>query len=148
MIEPKTADVRPELVCVDPARVHEIWPYVTPLLDEAFERYGSNDERLEIEKGVKSGMMLLWLAWSSLRKIEAALITDLIKEDDYVVCRLRALAGRKVSRWIALLSKIEDYARDEDCKFVRYVGRRGWVMMLGEDYRVTHVRAEKRLKED
>ena len=137
----------PELVCVDPARVHEFWPHVGPLLDEAFNRFGSNDERKEVENGVRQGVMLLWLAWSSLRKIECALVTDLIKEDDYLVCRLRALAGCKVSRWIALLEKIEDYARAENCKFIRYVGRRGWVMMLGEDYRVTHVRAEKRLKE-
>lgn len=137
----------PSLVCVDPARVHEVWPHVVTLLDEAFERFGSNDERMEIENGVKQGAMLLWIVWSSLRKIECALVTDLIKEDDYIVCRMRALAGRKISRWLALLEKIEDFARAEDCKFIRYTGRRGWVMMLGEDYRVTHVRAEKKLKE-
>ena len=139
---------RPELICVDPSRAHEFWPHVAPLLDEALGRYGSNDERKEIESGVKSGVMLLWLAWSSQRKIEAALVTDLLKEDDYVVCRYRALGGRDVPRWLALKDKIEDYARAEDCKVIRYIGRRGWVMMLGEDYRVTHVRAEKRLKGD
>lgn len=138
----------PELVCVDPARANEVWPHVAPLLDEAFNRFGSNDERIELEASVKSGKALLWIVWSSLRKIECALVTDLIKEDDYTVCRMRALAGRKVSRWLALLEKIEDFARTEDCRFIRYTGRRGWVMMLGDDYRVTHVRAEKRLKED
>jgi hypothetical protein len=133
----------PALVCVDPARVAEVWPLVSALMDRAQERFGSNDERMAIEKDVREGLALLWMAWSDDRKIEAALVTDIIKEDDYKVCRLRALAGYNIQRWFKLLGRIEGFARDEKCRVIRYFGRKGWTIMLGADYRVTHVMAEK-----
>lgn len=133
----------PELVCVDPQRVEEMWPHVSHLIDAACERFGTQDERKELEASVKSGKALLWIAWSD--KIEAALVTDLVKEDDYLVCRLRALSGDTITRWIALLKKIEQYADDEGCRLIRYVGRRGWAFVLN-DYRITHIHAEKRLR--
>ncbi len=137
---------RPELVCVDPAQIEKLWPHVSALIDKATERYGSKDERSELEASVKSGKALLWLAWSASRQIEMALVTDLVKEDDYLVCRLRSVAGMRVLRWIALIDKIEQYARNENCKSIRYIGRRGWSLMMSDDYRITHVIAEKNLR--
>lgn len=136
---------RPSLICVDPALIGEVWPHVEPLLSEAYTRFGSQDERRTIEADVLEGRSLLWVAWSDNRKIEAALVTDLVKEDGELICRLRALAGRSLRRWIKLLGLIEEYANKEGCATVRYFGRQGWRAMLGSDYRVTHVQAEKRL---
>lgn len=138
-------DEKPELVCVDPARIEELWPHIAPLIDDAYARFGSRDERRKVEEDIRAGLALVWLAWSPKRQIEAALVTDLIREDDVLICRLRALAGEQVTRWLSLVAQIEAYAKAEKCSRTRYIGRPGWKAML-KDYRVTHVQAEKLLK--
>lgn len=135
----------PELLCVDPARVSEIWPHVSPLVDLAYAKVGSRDQREAAEKDVYSGIALLWVVHSPQRLIEAFAITDLIKEDDCLVCRIRAVAGRVMRRWLRLIEEIEAYAKRESCTEIRYVGRPGWGRALGPDYKVTHVIAAKRL---
>lgn len=137
-------DDKPTLVCVDPERIEEIWPHVVPLIDRAYERFGTQEERRKVESDIRGGLALMWLAWSAKRQIEAALVTDLIREDGTLICRLRAIAGEQVTRWLALVAQIEAYAKAEKCARTRYIGRPGWKAML-PDYRVTHVQAEKLL---
>lgn len=134
----------PRLICVPPDRFGEFWPHLEPLIRKAHERFGSNDEREELEAALRQGKALAWIAWSPAQKIEAVLVTDLMKEDGVLICRLRALAGRKLQRWLRLLDEVEQFARREGCAAIRFIGRPGWSRML-RDYHVTHVQAQKRL---
>ena len=136
----------PTLVCIPPKQIDELWPHIEPLIDDAYARFGSQDERRKVEDDIRNGLALVWIAWSDDHHIEAALVTDLLQEDGAVVCRLRALSGRKLTRWLGLLAEVEKHARAEKCKCVRYFGRLGWKAMLGPEYKVTHVQAEKQLK--
>src|SRR5262245_20679237 len=51
-----------QAVCVDPARVHEAWPLVAPLIRQAAERDGLSD-LARIAQDLHAGAALLWLAW-------------------------------------------------------------------------------------
>ena len=51
-----------ELVCVDPERVHEIWPHVRHLLKAACRRTELN-AFADIEADILSGGSLLWLGY-------------------------------------------------------------------------------------
>lgn len=128
---------QPELICVDPARVSEFWPFAGPMIRAAVER--TNLSAFEdIEKQVLAGEQLLWLAWSE--QIEAAATTHLSRN----VCTLTACSGHQRERWLPLFETIEKYARDEGCHTMRIYGRRGWERVL-DGYRVEHVILEKGL---
>ena len=60
-----------ELICVDPARVHEIWPLAEPLLRGAIARTGLS-AFCEIEREILCGDALLWL-WATHPMLPAAL---------------------------------------------------------------------------
>jgi hypothetical protein len=124
-----------ELICVPPERIFDFWPFARPLICTALERTRlSNIE--DIESEVLDGRQLLWLAWSD--HIEAAATTQL----SAAVCTLTACAGHQRERWIPLLGRIEQYARDECCSTIRLYGRKGWERVL-EGYTVEHVILEK-----
>lgn len=127
----------PRLICVDPARVAEFWPYAGPLIRSAIERTNLSDYA-DIERQVLSGQQLLWLAWSD--HIEAAATTHLARG----VCTLTACSGHQRERWLPLFEAIEKYAKDEGCHTMRIFGRRGWERVL-DGYRVEHVVLEKGL---
>jgi hypothetical protein len=136
-----------ELVCVEPGRVHEIWPIVAPLLRRATARTGLS-AFADIERDVLAGGALLWLALSGERSalaIDAAASTCLQHTDAGKVCVVTACAGNNMSRWLPLMPGIENYARDEGCKRVRIFGRKGWLRVL-EGYRPKHIILDKELR--
>ena len=131
-----------ELVCVDPKRVHEVWPHVVELIQRAVKRTNLSHS-LDIEYDVLHGDGLLWLAWNGMT-IEAAATTSLVETDADKVCILTACGGEEMSRWVQLMKAIEEYARNEGCACVRIYGRKGWQRVL-DGYTVKHVILEKGL---
>ncbi len=131
----------PQLVCVDPRHIAELWPYVVPVLKAAVARTGLSSFD-EIESDVLAGRSLLWLAWSD--QIEAAATTALVENDTSKICVLTACGGKGVRRWLALLEKIEEYAKAEGCSRMRILGRKGWQRVLGT-YHITNIVLERDL---
>lgn len=131
-----------ELVCVDPKRVHEVWPHVSELIGRAVRRTDLSHPH-DIAYDILHGDGLLWLAWNG-ETIEAAATTSLIETDRNKVCILTACGGEGMRRWLPLLNTIETYARKEGCACVRIYGRKGWQRVL-DDYHTKHIILEKGL---
>jgi len=135
-----------ELVCVDPKRVHEVWPHVAPLLRKATAKTGLSAFS-DIERDILAGRALLWLAVSGeggRAAINAVASTSLQQTDQGKVCVITACAGTNRSRWLPLISRIEAYAKEEGCRSVRIFGRKGWLRVL-EGYDTKHVILDKEL---
>jgi len=132
----------PELVCIDPGRVHEIWPHASALVRLACRRTALNAFE-DIESDVLSGRSLLWLAWNGL-SILAAATTVLTSSEIGRVCVITACGGGKMELWFPLIDGIEAYARAEGCERVRIYGRKGWIRVL-HGYRARHVILDKDL---
>lgn len=124
-----------DLLCVSPHDVLKVWPLASGLIRAAIERTELGDFE-SIEKDVLAGDQLLWLAISD--HIEAAATTHLSRN----VCTLTACSGHQRERWLPLFAKIEKYAKDEGCRAMRLIGRRGWERVL-EGYRCEFVVLEK-----
>jgi hypothetical protein len=131
-----------ELVCVDPDRVHEVWPHAAPLLQAACRRTTLNC-LVDLEADILGGRSLLWLAWDG-RRIVAAAATILIRSEIGRVCIITACGGRDMPRWLPLIDHIEAYARAEGCRRVRIFGRKGWLRVL-EGFEEKHIIMDKDL---
>src|SRR5689334_6763445 len=68
-----------ELVCIEPARIHDVWPHVRPLLEQACRRTALN-AFAAFEADILAGRSLAWIAWNG-NAIEAAAATTLINSD-------------------------------------------------------------------
>jgi hypothetical protein len=135
-----------ELVCVDPKRVHEIWPHVASPLRRAIAKTGLS-AFADVERDVLSGRALLWLAVSGEGggfTVEAVASTSLQQTDAGRVCIITACAGANMPRWLPLISNIEAYAKEEGCSCVRIFGRKGWLRVL-DGFRGKHVVLDKEL---
>jgi hypothetical protein len=132
----------PELICVPPGMVRQIWPIVESYLDAG---YGAADEFipddlipwLESEKGQ------LWIVIREGR-VMAAMTTCLVKQRSGLVLRLIGCGGVAMSEWSHLHRRIEKYAKAEGCVKVVTEGRPGWSKVL-DGYRATRVCLEKRI---
>jgi len=132
-----------EAVCVDPKRVHEVWPTVAPLIKKAMARgdLGTFDC---VEADVLSARALLWVAWADPFILGAA-VTQIIGSEQGKVCLIVACGGKRVDLWLNLIEKIEEYAKAESCRCTRIMGRKGWARLLS-DYQIARVVIEKDLR--
>lgn len=110
-----------DLVCVDPARVRELWPYAGPLIRAATRRLTLFEQ---IERSVLVGDQLLWIIWNG-KQITAAATTHLSDG----ACTITACGGSSMKSWLPAFSQIQQYAKDEGCS-VRIQGREGWKRAL------------------
>ena len=131
-----------ELICVSPFDVEKVWPHVEGMLRSAIERTNLDDFS-DIEAGLFTGSLLLWLAWSG-EKIEALAVSQLVKSGDGKSCIIVACSGQDMERWLPLVNGIEKYAADEGCSSMRIYGRKGWERVLN-GYRADHVILRKPL---
>lgn len=129
-----------ELICIDPARVSDFWPYVEPLLNLAIDRRG-NWSIDEIREQVDQGA-LVWIAWDG-ETINAACVTRLAQEQRGLVLEAIACGGGGQD-WRRLYKEIENYGRGEGCVISRISGREGWRRIFN-DYDLAWVALEKRL---
>lgn len=126
--------------CVDPKQAHEVWPKVAHLILPAME---FAEEYRQVEAHVLAGRSLLWIV-AAERTFIAAVVTDLTQIDGEKYCEIVACGGTGLERWLPFIGRLEQYARDENCKAVRIIGRPGWTRLLG-DYRAKRVTMEKEL---
>jgi len=73
----------------------------------------------------------------------------LIKRKFGKVCHIYIMTGRQRNKWQHLISKIEDFAREEGCDIMELIARPGWQKVLNIfDYKRTHVVLEKKIKKE
>jgi len=131
-----------QLICIDPAQVHQFWPYAAPFIKSAMER-GRLGDFDGIACSVRANRALLWICWNGA-KIKAAVVTELTMANGEKFCTIVACGGQDRDEWMPLIGGLEKYARAEGCTAMRIMGRRGWERLL-PDYKPTRVILEKEL---
>jgi hypothetical protein len=130
-----------ELICIDPKRVHEFWPFVKVLIHRAVTRGGGDFN--QVKHDVLCGLDLLWIAYDGERIIASA-ITSLGTLNGKKTCTIVACGGAGWKRFGHLIEGIENYATGESCTAMRIYGRTGWQRLL-KDYGVRRVVLEKEI---
>lgn len=137
-----------KLICVDPERVNEIWPFAGPMLARAISRTGLSAFD-DVEGDILCGNALLWLAVEgegSNVVVLAAASTRLQRTDAGKACVITACAGRDMPRWLNLIDGIEKFAKNEGCTRVRIYGRKGWLRAL-QGYGQRNIILEKEMNQ-
>jgi hypothetical protein len=72
-------------------------------------------------------LLQLWVAYDKdQREVVAAAVTEVAEYPTRKVGRVILLAGRNLNQWIGFVGRFEQWARDEGCAALEFVGRRGW----------------------
>ena len=59
------------------------------------------------------------------------------------------MTGRQRHKWQHLISKIEDFAKEEGCQMMELISRPGWQrVLILFNYKRTHVVLEKKIEQE
>ncbi len=125
-------------VCVDPKRITEVWPHFKDRIEKAVTKVGLTEFK-RVEDDVLHGRSLLWLAYQD-PNVYAAAVTALVDG----VLEIVACSGEDLKQFLPLLKDLEAFGKDEKCKAVRIIGRKGWIRVL-KDYQTKAVILERPL---
>lgn len=130
-----------ETICVDPARIDEVWPHVRGFILDAIAKCGDwteNDIRSELDQA----NCLLWIRTDGSALCGAG-VTQLIEARHGKTCNVMVYGG-PCDDWPSAFAPIERYARDEGCVAIRIQGREGWKRVF-RDYDLAWITLEMRL---
>jgi len=132
-----------ELLFVQTEHIKDIWPKVSGFIAEAVHKLELSDFGI-LEKELFEGKALLWIALDG-EHVKAASVTQITIVNGRKYCTIIALGGQDRDEWMPLISGLEQYARDMNCKAMRIFGRLGWSRVL-PDYKIVGHISERTLQ--
>lgn len=129
-------------MCCPPAMAEDLWPHVRAMARAALDK---TDLGLlsDLDTDVLSGRALIWVV-SGGKRIHCAAVSQIQNTQASKVCMILTCGGSEIKSWAHLLSGVEQYAREEGCDCVRFIGRKGWKRIYPE-YREIGAVFERRL---
>ena len=117
------------LVWVPPSKIGEVWSYILPWVASATADTGDWWQPEDVRGNIEAGRMTLWIISDGIDPL-GIVATEFEQAAQHKICVVALCAGREQSRWLHLLTEIENWALDAGCSEIQVRGRAGWVRRL------------------
>lgn len=126
-----------QLVALPKETLPDMWPNVVRFVEKIAARFPDEWSVPVIAAACANQQMLLWLIWDEANKRPLGCIGTKfgIRASKKKVLDISWVAGDDRNEWSALISVLEDYAKQNGCDQVEFVGRLGWAKSF-PDYRM------------
>lgn len=143
-----------ELVRIPIQELEKVWGLVEKDIKSALAYSGQLTDSDFVYETAKEGKFQLWVLWDknqskTVDKYFGVVITEIIQRKFGKVCHIYIMTGKQRTKWQHLITKVEDFAKEEGCKMMELIARPGWQRVLNAfDYKRTHVVLEKKIKQE
>jgi hypothetical protein len=131
-----------DLVCIPPSTAEFVWKICEDILRPAL--IDTHADFGIVAEDVCAGRSLLWVVRKNA-EIVAAAVTSLAIANGRKFCTIVACGGRGLVDWQHFIERLEQFAKDENCRSIVIMGRRGWLRQLA-GYKAVSTTIEKELK--
>jgi hypothetical protein len=143
-----------ELVQIPIQELEKVWGIVEKDIKSALAYSSQLTDSDFVFDTLKEGKFQLWVLWDkkqskAVDKYFGVVVTEIIKRKFGKVCHIYIMTGKQRTKWQHLITKVEDFAKQEGCKMMELIARPGWQRVLNAfDYKRTHVVLEKKIKQE
>ena len=143
-----------ELVRIPIIELDKVWSLVEKDIRNALAYSGQLNDSDLVYETAKEDKFQVWVIWDKNQKKTndkyfGVVVTEIIKRKHGKVCHVYIVTGRQMSKWQHLISRVEEFAKDEGCKMMELIARPGWQKVYNNHgYKRTHVVLEKQIKQE
>ena len=143
-----------ELVPIPIQELEKVWGIVEKDIKSALAYSSQLTDSDFVFDTLKEGKFQLWVLWDkkqskAVDKYFGVVVTEIIKRKFGKVCHIYIMTGKQRTKWQHLITKVEDFAKQKDCKMMELIARPGWQRVLDDyGYKRTHVVLEKQIKQE
>jgi len=143
-----------ELVRIPIIELDKVWSLVEKDIKSALAYSGQLTDSDYVFETAKEDKFQVWVIWDKKEKQTSdkyfgVVVTEIIKRKHGKVCHVYIVTGRQMSKWQHLISRVEEFAKNEGCKMMELIARPGWQKVYNNHgYKKTHVVLEKQIKQE
>jgi len=143
-----------ELVRIPIIELDKVWSLVEKDIKNALAYSGQLTDSDYVFETAKEDKFQVWVIWDKKEKQTSdkyfgVVVTEIIKRKHGKVCHVYIVTGRQMSKWQHLISRVEEFAKDEGCKMMELIARPGWQKVYNNHgYKKTHIVLEKQIKQE
>jgi hypothetical protein len=143
-----------ELVRIPIQELEQVWSLVEKDIKSALAYSSQLTDSDFVFDTLKEDKFQLWVLWDkkqskAVDKYFGVVVTEIIKRKFGKVCHIYIMTGKQRTKWQHLITKVEDFAKQEGCKMMELIARPGWQRVLDDyGYKRTHVVLEKQIKQE
>jgi len=143
-----------ELVRIPIIELDKVWSLVEKDIKSALTYSGQLTDSDYVFETAKEDKFQVWVIWDKKEKQASdkyfgVVVTEIIKRKHGKVCHVYIVTGRQMSKWQHLISRVEEFAKDEGCKMMELIARPGWQKVYNNHgYKKTHIVLEKQIKQE
>lgn len=123
-------------------QVNGIWHELEPLIKKVLKKHEKDYSIESIKESLLKKELQLWTSYSE--QIDAFILTHIAIYPNHKILEIFMCGGSGLDKWLHLLPYIEQWARDIECKYIRFQGRKGWERKLSQ-YKKTKIIMERAL---
>ena len=142
------------LVRIPIEELDKVWSLVEKDIRQALAYSSQLTDSEFVLETAKENKFQVWILWDesqkkTVDKYFGVVVTEIIKRKFGKVCHIYIMTGRQRHKWQHLISKIEDFAKEEGCQMMELIARPGWQRVLNLfNYKRTHVVLEKKIEQE
>ena len=143
-----------ELVRIPIEELDKVWSLVEKDIKSALAYSGQLTDSDYVFETAKEDKFQVWVIWDKKEKQASdkyfgVVVTEIIKRKHGKVCHVYIVTGRQMSKWQHLISRVEEFAKNEGCKMMELIARPGWQKVYNNyGYKKTHIVLEKQIKQE
>jgi hypothetical protein len=124
-----------ELVQIPIQELEKVWGIVEKDIKSALAYSSQLTDSDFVFDTLKEGKFQLWVLWDkkqskAVDKYFGVVVTEIIKRKFGKVCHIYIMTGKQRTKWQHLITKVEDFAKQEGCKMMELIARPGWQRVL------------------
>lgn len=127
-------------VIIKPENLGPLWPKLLPLVKKMCGKSLGTWTPEKVKEEAKGGFIQLWLAYEPEKPGEPffAVVGTVIHQTGDALEILFA-GGDDMPAWLDQLEEIKAFGRLNGCKYLRFVGRKGWSRVLPDARVIRHL---------
>lgn len=133
------------LIRVSLEEMERYWVLVRHLIEEAVKSSDGRYASYDILRALLAGQMVLFVAEDE--SVKGCAVVQVVDYPGARICKILCCTGKELSKWVHLLTGIEQWAKTQGCKLMEPVCRLGWAKVLEQQgYSRGHVLLKKVLE--
>lgn len=120
------------------------WRYVQTGVVELCEQSDGTFEARDVFKALLDKDMQLWILHQGEEYV-GFIITQIIDYPQARACSIFMVHGKDRKKWLHFEAELDEWAKAQGCKIMESYARKGWLKVMGEEWKVSSTLVRKEL---
>lgn len=120
---------------IQSSEIDDNWDIIKKHIKILLKKFDIGYNLVDIYEKLKNKELQVWISVDKKQDVQMVCLTNILIYPLFKTCEIFMVSGTKYKDWVSdILKHIENWAKENDCKYVELRGRLGWTRVLKDYY--------------